>query len=216
MYKAKAIAATLVAAALSVIASVPAQATSSWMVGGTELSGSAALATTARKIENIKLKFSAITVECSGENTELVSPQIEGTNKGSATSIQFTECKATGKNCALAAGMREKIATGPVSEEATLEGLDTEKVEIKVRPKTGTLFATLTFEGSACVLAEEIQPISGQAKLEGPTGHTEHTYQEVVSKTTEASKELRVGSASAYIEGTGKLELSSGKTWSLL
>lgn len=213
----KALTAALIALLVFVVtASTPAYATSSWMVNKAELSGSAALATTAKKVENVKLIFSAVTVECSGENVAYVSPQIEGVNKGSSLSLTFSGCKATSKNCSLASSMKEKVGTLPLAEESTLEGSSREKVESRVSPKTGSIFATLAFAGANCSLAEEVQPVSGKGKLEAPTGQVENTLQEIKASITEASKELKVGSASASIAGAVNAKLANSNTWSLL
>lgn len=217
MSKAKIIVGTLISAlAISAFGSASASAiTSSWMVAGTQLSGSAPLATKGKTLENVKLKFSGVTVECKGENLEAVAPQIEGVNTGSASELEFTGCAATGKNCSLAKSMKEKVGTLAVTGEATLEGAG-EKVEVKFLPKTGTLFATLNFEGASCSIAEEVAPVKGKVKAEAPTGRTESVEQSLRLVTTEASTELKVGTSDASLEGAYMLKLSSAAAWSLL
>lgn len=218
MSKAKAMLTVVVAVfALSAIASASASAASSWMVNGTELSGSQALATTARVTKVAKLTFSSVTVECSG-NLEGVAPQIEGVNMGQAEHLTFTECKATGGNCSLAKSMKEKVSTLPLLAEATLDEKPEENtlgVLILFKPKTGTLFATIGFEGSKCS-AEEVSPVKGTVKVLAPEGRDEKTLQTIEAKAASASGELKVGSSAAELSGAAELKLANSETWSLL
>lgn len=214
MPKAKIFITTLIAIiSLSAIASASASA-AGWMVNKAELTGSTALATTAKTVENIKLVFAGATVECSGENVEGTSPQIEAPNKGSTTSVRFSDCKATGKNCALASSMKEKVASLPVSVEDTLGAGKT--IAGKFTPKIGTLFATIALEGVKCSFAEEVQPVKGTVKVEGPIGQEENTLQEAKADATEASGELKVGSTNASISGAVDLKPANSEPWSLL
>lgn len=217
MFKAKAIVTVVAVFALNAITSVSASAASSWMVNGTELSGSAAMATTAKIVKAAKLTFSGVTVECSG-NLEGVTPQIEGVNMGQAASVTFTECKATGGNCALAKSMKEKVSSLPVLAEATLDEKpeeNTSGILVLFKPKTGTLFATIGFEGSKCS-AEEVTPIKGTVKALGPTGRDEKTLQTMELKTSSASGELKTDGGSLELTGAVESKLASTNSWSLL
>lgn len=188
-------------------------ASAGWVIEGAGLSGAAVLATTAKKIENTKLVFAEVTVECSGENLNAVAPQIEAPNIGSVTTLVFSGCSASGKNCKLATSMGGDVGTLPVSLESTVE--DSSEVDTKFAPKTGTLLTTLAFEGERCSLAEEIQPVKGTVNARMPTGQEEETLQEIKAQVTSASGELKVGSANASLEGATDLKLASSQKWKL-
>lgn len=207
---------TIFVAAFAAIAvlgvTTPGATAAGWMVNGTELSGPASLATTAAKVRDPKLVFSSVTIECAGETINSVSPQLESPNRGTLKVLEFTGCDAVGKNCQLAG---TKVATVPLSLEATLEGFA--NVGIKFVPKSaGTLLATIAFEGSKCDLAEEIQPLKGSFKGHLEVGQAETVTQELVVSVPESSGELKVGSTNALMNLAAKLKLASGKAWSLL
>jgi len=201
------VAACLGVLALSALASAPASA-AGWMVNGTALSGSQALATTAPVDESSVIKGAGVTITCSGKTFNGATPQIESTNKGSAADFEFTECKASSP-CTLEG---KTIKTEAVTLEATLEG--TEAVLAKLKPKTGTLFATIGFEGAECAI-EGCQPVSGTAKVLAPTGQKERTWQRIEEIQT-ANGEFKVGSGSAELSGSALLKLANGEPWSLL
>jgi len=196
--------------AFSALASASASAaTPGWMVGGTLLSGSEKLATTAAVDEKGVLKGAGVTITCEGKTLNGLEPKIESTNKGSATTLEFTVCSAAAP-CKVSP---ETIKTEPVSVEATLEGALA--VLATFSPKTGTLFSTVTFSGSECAL-EGAQPITGHAKVLAPTGQDERTLQLIKAITTEATNELKIGNGAASLTGAALLKLASGKTWSFL
>jgi hypothetical protein len=213
MSKAKMIVTTLIAViGLSAIVSASASA-AGWMVNGTELKGSAALANTAAVDKNSKLTAAEVTIECTGKTLNGAGPEIKAGNTGHAKSLEFTGCKSTTETCKLGGGNATGIiGTLPVNAEATLSGAL--GVVAKFTPET-KLFATIDYEGSKCALAG-VQAIKGKVTVTAPTGQDERTAQEIVANVTEASDELQVGSSAAEFTGSALLELSKGEKWSLL
>lgn len=178
----------------------------SWKVNGALLTNTAALATTANVTESGQLKFSTVTVECVGKNLEGVTPQIAHSDSGSASSLKFTSCTATGGNCAL---VGTTISTVPVT---ALAQTVSSTVLAVFKPKTKTVFATLEFSGASCAFSSEVQPVTGTALVTAPTGGAENTLQEIVANTS--SGELKVGSSAATLKGKAQLQLASSLPWS--
>lgn len=184
-------------------------ATASWMVAGTNLTGSAPIATATKTDENFVLKAGSTGIVITCEVLEVESGKITAPNKDSASSLVFKKCKGS-TVCPIA---NETIRTKPILSEATLEG--TLAANITFTPETGTVFTEVTFEGAECGLSG-IQPITGKAKALSPTGQDERTLQLLTPTVTEASGELKVGSSAASLKGSALLELESHKTWSFL
>jgi hypothetical protein len=194
--------------AFSALASASASAaTAGWMVNGKLLSGSAALATTAKVDEKAKLSAAGVEIECTGENLNGVAPQITSAASGSATSLIFTGCVSKTATCTLGT---TTIGTVPVIAEATLDGAL--GVLATFSPKTKTTFTTIEYLGANCAL-EGIQPVTGKAVVLDPTGQDEATSQLI--KVTSAST-LKVGSSAATLTGSALLKLASGEPWSFL
>jgi hypothetical protein len=214
MSKAKMIITTLIAVmAFSALASGSASAaTAGWMVGGKLLSGSAALATTAKVDEFGKLKSSAanISLECTGSTLNGASPEIKSPSTGAASSLEFTGCKALTPNCTIGS---PAISTVPITVEATLEG--TAAVIATFKPKTKAVFATFEFTGTNCA-ALGLDAVTGTARVLAPNGQTENTLQLINAIATEASEELKVASSPASLAGSALLKLASGEPWSFL
>jgi len=194
--------------AISALTSASASA-AGWMVGGTNLTGTEKLATTAAVDEKGVLTGGGVTITCEGKTLNGAAPQIEATNKGSATDLEFTGCKAAAP-CSIES---EKVKTEPVTVEATLEG--TLAVVATFKPKSGTVFTVLHFLGAECALEGE-QPVKGQAKVLAPTGQDERTLQLINAISSESSGELKIGSAGASLSGSALLKLENGKPWSFL
>jgi len=210
MARATRIAAACAAAlVLGALAEAPAAFASGWMVGGASLSGSEKLRTTAKVDEKVVVKGAGVTIACEGSTINALAPQLESPNKASATSIEFTGCEPAAP-CHLSSST---VKTEPVIAEATLEGALAYTAVVK--PKAGTLFTTVTIEGSECSL-EGSQPITGQAKALAPTGQMERTLQSIESITREASGELKAGSSSISVTLSVLGGTASGKPWSLL
>jgi len=203
---------TLIAmVAFSALASASASAaTAGWMVNGTLLTGSELLATTAKVDKNGVLSSpeAHVEVECSGNLQGMA--EITAPTAASATTIEFTGCKALSANCALSSAT---IGTVPINVEATLEGALA--VVATFKPKTKSVFATFEFTGEKCA-AEGLNAVSGAAKVLAPTGQDENTLQLINAIATQASDELKVGSSPASLIGSALLQLASGRPWSFL
>jgi hypothetical protein len=180
------------------------------MVGGTNLTTTAALATTAAVDKEARLSFSGTTIACSGRTLNGVGPMIQSSNKGSASGLGFTGCASlAGEKCQL---VGTTINTLAVSVEATLDG--PLAVSATFTPKTGTLFTTLLFNGMTCAIAEEVQGVTGHVAVLAPTGQDERAAQQINVAT--AGTELFVGEESWTLEGSALLKLASGLPWSFL
>jgi hypothetical protein len=194
--------------AFSAIASASASAaTAGWMVNGTLLTGSAALATTAPSEETAVLNGAGLNIECKGPLNGL-KPEIKSSNKGAAT-LTFTVCSTKNGECEVPA----EISTAPVLAEVTLEGALA--VSAKFTPETGTLFSTVKFSGAKCAVAGN-KPITGKVIAKGPTGQDERAVQELTVNVTEGAGELFIASSAASLKGAALLKLQSGQTWSFL
>lgn len=199
-------AATRVAVAVlaAVLCALAAQsASAAWYVAGTELTSTAAIATTAAVAEPIKLKADGVTVECSASSATITSGEIKAPNKIAANSIAFNGCKSTTEKCTLS---KTTIATTPVLAELTEQTLEDVATLI---PKKSP-FATIKYEGSECALTGT-QPVTGKAAIALPFGNNqEETLQEIQVKVLEGSSELKLGSSAAELEGAVQFKLSSG------
>jgi hypothetical protein len=212
MSKAKLVITTcIVTFAFSAVVSASSSAvTAGWMVNGTMLIGSKAVATTAAVDEFIKIKAAGVTIECKGSTINGVAPELKSPNRGGAASLEFTACKSITANCEISS---EKISTRTILLEATLEGALAIKVSLVPETKNG--FATIEYDGALCAL-QGVQPLSGKWTMLAPTGQDERTLQLLNLVTTEASGELKVGSSAAELKGSALWRLASGESWSFL
>lgn len=209
MSKVKVVAAAFIAA-LALTALASATASADWMVNGTNLTGSAALATTAHTDVTGKLNGGGLNIECSGD-LKGASPEIKVGAKGSASSLTFTTCGTTNANCTVPA----EISTVPVSVLAELDPGNALATTVLFTPTAGTIFATVKFSGEKCAVAG-IKPVTGKATALAPTGKDERTEQELEINTTEAAKELFIASSAASLTGAALLLLSTRQGWSFL
>jgi hypothetical protein len=203
----------VVALIVSAIASSPAVAAGEgWLIKGTLLVGSVALATTASVDEVSVLTFGTLTVKCSASALSGTGLQIESPNKSSATSLIFKECAVTSSGeCELESGTT--ITTLPIVTEVTLDGSLAARGVFK--PKTVTTFATLKFRGTACPETGKI-PIKGTAAWLAPAGRDERTLQLLSVNVTAAEKELEIGQTAASLKGSVLLKLASSLPWSFM
>lgn len=199
---------------ISAAASSAASAATNWMVNGTELTGTAALAATASVEERGKLEGGNVNIECNGSTLNGTEPVISATtNMGLAKSLTFTNCKSLVANCSLTSST---ISTVPILVEVTLEGSTGSTADIATfAPETKNTFATFAFEGELCGISGT-QGVTGKAKVLAPTGQVERTLQLIKSITTAASGELKIGSSGATLEGAALLQMANGQAWSFL
>ncbi|HUN77285.1 MAG TPA: hypothetical protein VMU32_00005 [Solirubrobacteraceae bacterium] len=212
MSRSKMTVAGLIAALICSVAFVASAsaATAGWMVNGKLLAANEtkniALGTVVDESFILHVPLAGLEITCKGLNIQ--GGMIIGTNKNLEKSLAFTECTAGNGNCSI--GQKE-IATVPLSSEATLDSENTLAVNISFTPETGTIFATIKFEGSTCALLG-VKAVTGSASALAPTGQDEKQVQ-LLSST---SKSLKVGTDAAEITGSALLELESKETWSFL
>jgi hypothetical protein len=206
------LAACAVALTLNALAASAASgATAGWMVGGTLLSGSAALLSSALVEKSLIFEVKgAFSITCRGKifkgnGAELVAP-----NKIKASSLEFTECQGTTEPCRL---NDETVSTVPVMVETALES--TLAVIAKLKPQTKSVIATVDFVGETCAFLG-VQNVTGTVLVLSATGQDERTTQQSNAITTEASKELKVGSSVASLSTTATTRLTGGQAWSFL
>ncbi len=183
--------------------------TAGWMVNGSLLSGTKALASTAHVTSAFKLEVlpSSLIVECLGQEFNASKAEITSPNTGAAGSVTFKECQ-TEPPCSLEAST---LTTTPIVAEATLEGVLEARAVIK--PKTKNTFGTVAFEGATCALLG-VQPVTGKVAVKLAEGQMEETSQEVVLHTTKG--ELKVGSDEVTAKGAYTRKLASALPWSFL
>lgn len=197
--------AALVATALYVSIAIPANA---WFIAGSELTGTAGLATTAAVTENFKLKGAGVTIECTGSTLSSSSPEITVLDELSVSKLSFNGCTAS-EPCSTT----KSFGTVPVSADFIEQTLEEDKAQIT--PKTKTVLATVKFEGASCALLGT-QPITGEVNANFPTGQLEKTLQEIRMNTVEESKELKIGSSAAEFKGAASLKLATEKIFAAL
>jgi len=214
MSRVKVVFAGLVAVlAISAMASSSAMAAGEgWLIKGTLLSGSAALATTAFVDEEGVLTFSTTTIKCKANALSGTSPQIESPNKGSAVSLVFKECAITSAGeCELESGAT--IGTLPITTEVTLDG--SLAVRGTFKPKTVTTFATIKLKGANCPETGKV-PFTGTLAWLAPTGRDERTLQLLSVNATSSSGEFKIGGTAAELKFSILVKLASSLPWSFM
>lgn len=182
---------------------------SSWWVGGTELTSSAPLASSTSTLHTITMKFSTITIECTG--VELKSADLVGHTGGQIEHLVLTNCLMRGGGgCSLEG---TKIESKPLKMEPALyEKSPEDKVVLK--PVTGKLFMEISVGGASCADPEEGAEIEGQMTLALPKGREELAEQELEFVTPLVAGELHGWIGSWTLGGDVKAKLASGKSWS--
>ncbi|HSZ12914.1 MAG TPA: hypothetical protein VK790_02645 [Solirubrobacteraceae bacterium] len=199
-----AFAAMLVLSAL--VATAASAAEAGWMVNKAQLSGSSALAATAKITPGSLTAANGLNIRCNGEILE-GSGEITSPTKSSGQ-VTFQKCKSENENCTLSS---EKIGTLPLLvTEITLEGTLAVKGRIEGETKA---FATFKYEGASCALAG-VNLVRGKVEFLLAQGQDEGTSQEIL--ITALPGELLLGSSEAKIHFTTLLSLKSGQSWSFL
>jgi hypothetical protein len=198
--------------ALSAVAAESAQA--GWLVLGSLLVGSAAIASGAVIVEEGVLGFKsgteAVTISCP-TSLEVNGGTISEPDKVLVTSLVFGGCKVTSTgNCSLEP-TPTTVGTLPVEGLVTLDG--PLAVKAKLKPENAAdIFATFKLKGTGCSLAGKV-PVTGEASILAPTGQDERLWQLV--KAFEATAgELEVASGAATISGSALFKLASDMPWS--
>jgi hypothetical protein len=196
-----------------------ASASAGWLVNGSPLSafgGSAALSPQALADAVLTLLFPVVdlVIQCDGHFLDGVSPQIFGSDKESASSLAFLECKTvTPENCQLAGG------TTPIKTVAIL-ALATkgkaESVNLTFKPETKTTFTNIAFsEGGSCPF-DGVSPVTGSFVLNASTGQLSLLAQTLTGLgSTEGNNSLIMDGDRVFIDGGGYLlTLASNSKWS--
>lgn len=205
----------LVAACFAVFAvgaAASATASAEWMVGGTNLVGSAALGN-AGVLKTGQLTVTGVTtVVCNGKEVVLHSGSIIAPDKILVSSVLFSECK--GNNAPCDTITNGKIATVPIHGVAKLDG--TLSTYITLLPETKTIFAQIAFSNPECpLLVGGGAPVTGRASLLVHEGKDERLAHSALLFTLPG--DLKVGSNAAEITGAlFDIALQSHKLWSFL
>jgi hypothetical protein len=202
----------VVALVSSLIAAGSAQA--GWLVLGSLLVGSAAIAKSAFIHEVGILGFKSGTeefrIECP-TSLEIVGGKISEPDKFLATSLVFAGCQVSpAGNCSLEPSPTT-IGTLPIEGLVTLDG--PLAVKSKLKPENANdLFATIRLKGGSCSLAGKFA-ITGEASILAPTGQDERLWQ-LVKVFEEKAGELELESSPLTISGSALFKLESDMLWS--
>jgi hypothetical protein len=192
----------MVALVVSAGASASASA-AGWWVGGSELAGSASLASQTKALSNYEMTWSGITIACTGQQLE--SAEIVAPSKLTAKALKYTGCVVSGSLCRLEA---TTIKTEPIT--GTLEkvaGSSKEDV-VTIKPTSGTKLFSFALEGE-CSAAGTYRA-TGQMKVKAPKGQEELAEQEMAANS---SGEVKLGTTTLTIKGDTLLKLQSGQAW---
>ena len=214
MIKARRIAATFGCALMfGLLLSLPSSAAAAgWMVNGGNLSGTSAVATTASVDKALEVTTSNVVVVCSGKTYNGVNPTINGGNGTSeAGSLEFTECKVSGKKpaCELS---QNAITTLPVSIDLALEGTLAIKGVI-LSTNTSKILATVDFVGTECGI-KGVSVVNGQQGFSMSEGQDEGKLQLI--EAVEEGSNLKVGAGVVHVSGASLLSLASNEAFSFL
>jgi hypothetical protein len=192
--------------ALSAIASSSAQA--GWLVLGSLLVGSAAVAGTTITDKEGILTFSSIEIGCATLGVK--GGVISEPDKVLATSLEFGGCKVipVGGACTLAS---TTIGTLPLEGLVTLDGPLATKGKAKPENAEG-LFATFKLNGASCSSAGK-EAVTGTAEVLSPEGQDERLWH-LLNALIETAGELKVGEAAATISGSALFQLQNDMLWS--
>jgi len=186
----------------------------SWKINGSALTGSAALATTAKVDATASLIITTanILVLCTGGSSGVLSgikPLISSPNSGTAETLIFNGCTVMEPStCTLSS---EEITTEPLTAEVKTGPAPDDLVTFSPTKKD---FTEIDFIGAKCPLTGE-KAVSGKVTIKAPTGQTESVTQAIEGLGTLENNSLFVGSDRSYIEGgSALLKLVSGSKWS--
>jgi hypothetical protein len=198
--------------ALALGTSAVASASAAWYVEGTELSSTAALATTAKLDESVNLNVPSLGVKltCTGGASKVLSatkPYIQAPGSLGAESLILQGCsEITPTSCEIS----ETIATEPVA--ASVEKVEFPLDRIRLVPKTGKVLASITFEGTCLEAGEE--PVDGSVTLDAAGLQEESATQSVSPLGTTENNSLELLKDKSYLEhGKALLQLASGKVF---
>ncbi len=212
----KALTVSCVALLLTVLASTADSAEASWFVGGTQLTGTAALATTAAVEDSVVLSIPAIhiVVSCEGSTLGAEKPEIVSTNTLKAKSVIFKECWTSepATRCALE-NQPINIPTEPIRGVMSLGLTKTTADQMVLSPQTKKILATIPFAtGNTCALEGE-EPLAGNVTVRAPTGQSEETLQAIKGLGSMENNSLEIAGIKTFVEACPVLKLASGSKW---
>jgi hypothetical protein len=219
MSKVKVAAAALfVVFAMSVIAVNSASA--EWLIGGTALTGTAALLSTALVDEKTKLlvpSLEDLTLECVGETLDGENPTLIAPDKGFASKLTFLGCSTVkpASGCAIEA-QPVGISTVPILALAALKTGEEDKVTFT--PETKKIFTEIPFSSTNTCAFNGLEAVTGSVTVGAPTGTLELLNQAIVGLGSFENNSLEIGGTNkAYLVG-GKalLRLASDSKWSFM
>jgi hypothetical protein len=203
-------------AAISVVAVSSASAV--WMVGGTNLSGSVAGATTGVAEEHITLlvpSLEHLTILCPSQALVDIREWIILPTIVRISRFTFLGCNSSKLNCRLEES-NQAIPTLPLLATPTLGA--GESVKLTTTAETKATLAEIKFdEANTCALAGD-QPLKGAVNLKMPTGQLESSSQQIegLGSVENNSMEIGAGNKAYLIGGKILVKLQSGSKWSFL
>jgi hypothetical protein len=213
------VAAMVLFAVFAMSAIAASSASAEWLIGGTALTGTAALATTALVDEKTKLLVPAVedlTIECAGETLDGENPTLIAPDKGFATSLKFLGCSSVkpASGCAI----ESQPTAIPTTAILALAALKTgEEDKVTFTPETGKVFAEIAFSTANTCAFNGVEGVHGSVTVGAPTGTLELLNQAIVGLGSFENNSLEVASSKAYLVG-GKalLRLASDSKWSFM
>jgi hypothetical protein len=194
-------------AALTCCMPASASAAAGWMVGGTQLSGTAKIKTTDPSSFS-EVSFPGIAVSCDASSIEVENGTIGSPASLELSSVTFKDCSTTPTTCQL---VGTTLKTGSLlGEEITLEGA----LAVRGRLQAKSTFMVMEFEGELCALAGTKIALKGGVDFLEPEAQDERTSQAI--SWFALAHQLTVGSNEVQFGYRGALLLESGKPWSFL
>jgi hypothetical protein len=186
----------------------PAAATTAgWMVGGTLLSTTKALSTSAVGGSEFELEVGSIRMTCGG-SMNLTLPELVAPNRIVFKGGTITDCNRT----SICRPDEDKINIGSLLGETTLDGSLGARVVFKEEKGGARPIFSWKWVGESCVFSGNAE-IGGQITALLSTGQTEKESQWLSWTTTAASEELKPATT---VRGSELLKLASGQPWSFL
>jgi hypothetical protein len=193
-------------------------AAESWFVGGTKLSGTAALSNTAGLDQALTLSLPVLKakVRCTGpiaySTLFLTFGEFEIGFREVSDGQSFSHCSGEPSPGCELEGQPTTIEMNP--QIATPVTAKSPEDRLTFRPTTKKTLGVLKFkETNSCALKSEV-PINGSYTLALPTGQTESVTQASEGLGSVENKSLEVAGNEAFIEGGRSLiKLQSGSKW---
>jgi hypothetical protein len=209
----------LVVAAVAAFSALgAASASAEWLVGGTVLTGSAALTNQALVDATSTLLVPALglSIVCGGHFLDGTDPLIIAPDKGFASALTFLGCNTTAPASGCALEEKEQpIATNPILARAFLGTGEEDRVLFS--PETKGIFANIKFSEKNTCAFNGIEPVKGSLIAGAPTGRLNLATQPLVGLGSVENHSLEIGTQPAFLDGgRALLALVSGSTWSFM